>query len=205
MVVETHRAFEEIGKNFQQLHPHTLLYGGETIAILDGCLEAIWTPGHSPGHLCLYERRRRLLFSGDHMLENISPNIGWQPEEDPLGAYLESLRKTAELDIDLILPSHGPPFRGHREWIANAFAHHRERCDRILELLQGAPKAAHALVAELWIRPLSRFHYRFAIYEVLAHLEYLRRLGQVRRDDDRITHWSALAESPLVQQATARK
>lgn len=174
----THQAFAEISKNFQKLQPHTLLHGGESLATADGALEVIWTPGHSPGHLCLYDRQRRLLFSGDHILEHISPNIGWQPEDDPLGAYLHSLRIIAGLDVDLILPSHGAPFHGHREWIANTIEHHRERCDRILELLHAGPKTAHELVGELWTRPLSPFHYRFAVYEVLAHLEYLRRLAK---------------------------
>ena len=205
MVAKTHRAFAEIGKNFRELHPHTLLHGGEAIAIAEGILEIVWTPGHSPGHLCLYERRRKLLFSGDHILENLSPNVGWQPEDDPLGAYLQSLGKIAELDIDLILPSHGAPFSGHREWIANTVAHHRERCDRILELLKEAPKTAHTLAGELWTRPLSPFHYRFAVYEVLAHLEYLRRLQQVTTDNGKITQWSALPQPPLAQQLAARR
>ena len=199
LVARTHRAFAEIGKNFQELQPHTLLHGGETIATAEGVLEVIWTPGHSPGHLCLYDRQRRLLFSGDHILEHISPNIGWQPEDDPLGAYLQSLRTIAELDIDVILPSHGAPFRGHRGWIANTITHHRERCERILELLQAAPKTAHELVGELWTRPLSPFHYRFAVYEVLAHLEYLRRLEHVKSDGGKITQWFALAQPVIAR------
>ncbi len=197
-IAETHWAFAEIGKNFQELQPRTLLSGGETIAIEGGTLEVIWTPGHSPGHLCLYDAQRRLLFSGDHILEHISPKVGWQPEDDPLGAYLQSLRNIEALDIDLILPSHGFPFRGHREWIAGALAHHRERCDRILEFLNEGAKTSHELVCKLWTRPLSPFHYRFAVYEVLAHLEYLRRLEQVTPNRAKITQW-ALAEPAVAR------
>ncbi len=199
LIAQTHRAFAEISKNFEQLRPDTLLQGGETIATLDGALEAIWTPGHSPGHLCLYDRQRRLLFSGDHILEHISPNIGWQPEDDPLSEYLQSLRTIADLDIDLILPSHGSPFHGHREWIANTTAHHRDRCERILEVLRTGPKSAHELVGELWTRPLAPFHYRFAIYEVLAHLEYLRRLEHIKPDSGRIIQWFVPAQPVIAR------
>ena len=182
----------EIHKSFQRLHPDCLLSGGEKIQAAAGELEVLWTPGHSPGHVCLYGRERRVLFSGDQMLELISPNIGWQPERDPLSEYLSSLRVLARLEIDLILPSHGAPFSGHRAWIQRTVEHHEERCNRILVLLEGAPKNAATLVDQLWDRPLEPFHYRFAVFEVLAHLEYLERQNRVtQREQDGVVLWRA--------------
>jgi len=169
----------EIHKHFHSLKPDRMLLGGETIAASVGELEVLWTPGHSPGHVCLYGRERRVLFSGDQMLEQISPNIGWHPDHDPLGEFLDSLRKLERLEIDLILPSHGTPFSGHREWIRKTIAHHDGRCARILALLAGASRSAAELVNELWERSLTPFHYRFAVFEVLAHLEHLERQGKV--------------------------
>jgi len=126
------------------------------------------------------------------MLELISPNIGWHPERDPLSEYLNSLQELAELEIDLILPSHGAPFSGHREWIRRTIEHHEERCNRILSLLAGAPKTAATLVEQLWDRPLEPFHYRFAVFEVLAHLEYLERQNRVtQREQDGVALWRA--------------
>ena len=181
---------QEIHKNFQRLEPDILLNGGEKFLSAAGEMEVLWTPGHSPGHVCLYGRDRRVLFSGDQMLELISPNIGWHPGRDPLGEYLKSLRELARLEIDLILPSHGAPFSGHREWIQRTIEHHDQRCARILGLLRGASQTASALVNQLWDRPLEPFHYRFAVFEVLAHLEYLERQEKVRRLElDAVESW----------------
>ena len=172
----------EIHKHFHSLNPDLVLQGGEKLATAVGELEVLWTPGHSPGHVCLYGRERRVLFAGDQMLEQISPNIGWLPDRDPLGEFLDSLRELERLDVDLILPSHGAPFSGHREWIRKTIAHHAERCARILALLDGSSMNAAEVVDELWERTLIPFHYRFAVFEVLAHLEYLERQGKVARD-----------------------
>jgi glyoxylase-like metal-dependent hydrolase (beta-lactamase superfamily II) len=180
----------EIHQHFHNLKPDRVLQGGETIATAAGRLEVLWTPGHSPGHVCLYGREQRVLFAGDQILEQISPNIGWLPDRDPLGEFLDSLRELERLDVELILPSHGAPFSGHREWIRKTIAHHAERCARILALLDGASKSAADVVNELWERTLIPFHYRFAVFEVLAHLEYLERQGKVAQiPGDPIVRW----------------
>jgi len=174
-------ASSEVGKSFHKLEPDVVLQGGERIPSAIGDLEVIWTPGHSPGHVCLYGRERRVLFAGDQMIERISPNIGWHPGHDPLAEYLASLDRLARLEIDLVLPAHGSPFSRHREWIRKTAEHHAERCARILAALDGRTKSAADLVPGLWERPLLPFHYRFAIFEILAHLEHLERQGRVSR------------------------
>jgi glyoxylase-like metal-dependent hydrolase (beta-lactamase superfamily II) len=189
-----HSAMFDIQQSFERITPDRLLSGGETIAAADGVLEVIWTPGHSPGHVCLYDRERRLLISGDHILQHISPNIGWQPEHDALGEFLSSLDRIAALDVDLILPAHGAPFSGHREWVLKTQEHHAERCTRIAELLDGGATTAHQIAERLWNRHLSPFHFRFAIFEVLAHLEYLERRGVLRADrSGPVYHWARIA------------
>ena len=171
---EIERAFREVRKSFHRLDPDWLLAGGESL----GPLQFLWTPGHSPGHVCVYNPAQRVLFSGDHLLERITPNIGWHDGRDALGDYLESLDRIAPLEIDLILPSHGGPFSDHRARIDGVRRHHEERCAAILRHL-GRPKPAHELVLDLWGDTLAPFHYRFAVFEVLAHLEYLGRRGSV--------------------------
>jgi len=156
-----------------------LFNGGEELPTALGPLEIVWTSGHSPGHICLYSRPHRLLFSGDQIIENITHNIGWHPGRDMLAECLESLDRLAALDIDLILPSHGDPFSGHRAWIAETVGHHRERCDEILNLLEQSPRTAHQMVGVMWRNRLSPINHHFAIFEVLAHLEHLRRQGKV--------------------------
>jgi glyoxylase-like metal-dependent hydrolase (beta-lactamase superfamily II) len=178
----------EVQQSFERLTPDRLLCGGETIPIAEGALEVVWTPGHSPGHVCLYDRARRVLISGDHILEHISPNIGWQPGRDALGEFLSSLERVAALDVDLILPSHGAPFRGHREWVRKTHEHHAERCARIVELVGSGSDTAHLITGKLWNRHLTPFHYRFAIFEVMAHLEHLERRGVLRADRSENVH-----------------
>ena len=181
-------------ESFRRLDPDVPLSGAESIDTAHSALEVIWTPGHSPGHICLYDRARKALLSGDHVLEHISPNIGWQPDHDALGEFLLSLDRIGELEVDLILPSHGAPFTGHRAWVERTRAHHTDRCNRILALLEGGARTAHDLTEGLWNRPLSPLHYRFAIFEVLAHLDYLSRRERVRSvRDDQVTQWFVAA------------
>jgi glyoxylase-like metal-dependent hydrolase (beta-lactamase superfamily II) len=186
------RHFRDIRRNFYELTPDRLLCGGEEIETAEGPLEALWTPGHSPGHLCLYSRGRKILFSGDQILERITPNIAWHPERDTLGDFLTSLERLREIEVDLILPSHGPPFSGHRAWIAQTAAHHAERCDEIAGLIAETPRTAFGLVGELWRKPLSPINHHFAVFEVLAHLEYMRRLGRAHASTgEGAINWSA--------------
>jgi glyoxylase-like metal-dependent hydrolase (beta-lactamase superfamily II) len=190
IIAEIRGSSNEIHKHFHNLTPDRVLQGGERIATAVEELEVLWTPGHSPGHVCLYGRERRVLFAGDQILEQISPNIGWLPDRDPLGEFLDSLRELERLDVELILPSHGAPFCSHREWIRKTIAHHAERCARILALLDGASRSGAEVVNELWERTLIPFHYRFAVFEVLAHLEYMERQGKVARiAGDPIVRW----------------
>ena len=170
--------------SLQSLNPDQVFEGGETIETEHEVYEVIWSPGHSPGHICLYARRAKLLFSGDHILTDITPNISWQPGRDTLDDFLASLRKLEPYDIDLVLPSHGEPFDGHREWIADTMRHHEDRSNAIAALLERRPQSAHELMAGIWPGRFGPFHYYFAVFEVLAHLEHMRRNGKVRADGE---------------------
>jgi glyoxylase-like metal-dependent hydrolase (beta-lactamase superfamily II) len=186
------RHFLGVRKSFHELAPACLFSGGEEIPTAIGRLRVVWTSGHSPGHICLYQPERKVLFSGDQILENITPNVAWHPDRDMLAEFLESLERLAEMDVDLILPSHGKPFRGHRAWIEQTIGHHRERCEEILGLVEQSARTAHGLVGELWRRPLSPINHHFAVFEVLAHLEYMQRQGRVRsREENGALAWHA--------------
>ncbi len=185
-----HDHFLALRKNFHPLSPDQLLEGGEEIPTALGPLQVLWTPGHSPGHVCLYSSAHRLLISGDQILPKITPNISWQPESDTLAGFLQSLEELKRLDVDLIVPSHGQPFSGHRAWIENTTLHHKERCIEIRGLLD-QPRTAHALVGTLWQKKLSPINHQFALLEVMAHLEFMRRLGQIKgASNDGIFHWT---------------
>jgi len=188
-------AFDSVRHVFQPLEPDRLLYGGETISTTIGPLETIHTPGHAAGHLCLYQRGRRLLLSGDHILTNITPNISWISGRDMLGEYHDSLDRVAPLEVDEILPSHGKPFTGLLPWIADSKRHHEERCQMICAALNGGGRTARDILPALWDRDFNAWNLRFALFEVLAHLEHLARRNRVRPiggtspDEGRILYW----------------
>jgi glyoxylase-like metal-dependent hydrolase (beta-lactamase superfamily II) len=165
---------------FRAHHPDLLLEGGEAIPFRGGRFEVVWTPGHTPGHVCLYSPEIRTLISGDHLLQKITPNIAWHPQDDMLAKFLASLELLLPYDIDVVIPSHGAKFEDHRAVISGIAQHHEERCAAILEQITAAPMTAHELVLALWRRKLSLFHHNFAVFEILAHLEYMARRGQIR-------------------------
>lgn len=153
-------------------------------------------PGHSPFDVVFHDRRDGLLVSGDHLLgaTSSSPYLHCPPgapdplaaaerdEVSPLPDYLESLRRTAALEVSVVLPGHGAQFGGHRELIASRLAGHRSRRGRLAARLE-RPLCAAEVVAELWPRlPLDRVYVAFS--EVLGQLELLAREGLVARQDD---------------------
>lgn len=92
----------------------TLLKDGDELKTSDYTFTVIKTPGHSPGHTCFYEPKTKLIISGDHLLENTTPSvIKWRKKTNPLHDYIESLKKVRRLDVDMVLPGHGNPFKTH--------------------------------------------------------------------------------------------
>jgi len=174
------------------VEPDRTLEDGERIPVDGGELHTLWTPGHSPGLVTFWWPERRLYFSSDHMIEKITPNIGLHRHSpaNPLGDYLASLERLKALEIDKILPSHGHPFAGHRQWIAATAEHHRARCERMETAVAGQARTAYEVAGVEWGSQLSPLSQRFAVAEALAHLEYLRRLGRVESDrEDGVVKW----------------
>jgi glyoxylase-like metal-dependent hydrolase (beta-lactamase superfamily II) len=167
----------------------TPLREGECLSVGRYRLRCVETPGHTPGHLCLYEPEARLLFSGDHILDSITPNISaWAQEQDPLGDFLASLDKVAAYDIALVLPGHRRPIPDPSRRIAELKAHHRARMAEVLEILARGPRTAYQVAAEMrWSISYARWEefpapqQWFATGEALAHLLHLERSGRVAR------------------------
>ena len=158
------------------------LLSGETELIV------IETPGHSPGHCCLYEPNKRILFSGDHLLKEITPNVSlWSEEVDVLNLYLTNLKRLTELEVKIVLPGHGDPFSEFEKRIGELERHHAERCNEILNLVKNRPLTAYEIaslmrwdVKEKW-DDLPTFQKWLGVSEVLAHLIYLERQKKIKR------------------------
>lgn len=150
----------------------------------------IHTPGHTPGHLCLYEQSRKIFISGDHILGDITPNISaWDDAENPLLQYLQSLDKVLEMEIELILPGHRRLLTDSRKRIGELKRHHHERLKEVSAIVKAAGEdSAYQIASQMewdieapdWERfPITQKW--FAIGEAIAHLRYLEEEGVIGR------------------------
>ena len=172
------------------LLPDTTLQGGEVISAGSFNFKVLWTPGHSPGHICLYEPIKKILISGDHILPTITPVIELHPKsgDNPLDDYIASLNAVKPLDVNLVLPGHGKPFNGLQPRIEEIIQHHKQRNSAILETMGAEPKTAYQIANEItWmperggvsLQDLAPGDKIMAVSETLAHLESMRFGGAV--------------------------
>ncbi len=170
------------------------LKGGEEFESVTGRWKVIPTPGHTPGHVTLYDVRRKVLISGDHLLPNETSNVSYYPVEgyDALRSYLQSLVTTESLGPELVLPAHGEPFRNVKGRIDYLFAHHRKR---LAEAMTGAGKGNDLIgVARniSWSRgnfdTLGTIDRWLAVLETHAHLHFLIDEGfvEARREGEKV-------------------
>jgi glyoxylase-like metal-dependent hydrolase (beta-lactamase superfamily II) len=173
------------------------LEDGERIAAGGRTLTVLSRPGHSPTDTLFHDESDGLLVAGDHLLERISSNplAQWpvgagEPERAarapdrrrPLVDYLESMRRTAELDVSVVLPGHGDPFEDPRALVTRREQLHHRRARKILASLE-EPATATQIASRLWRHvPVAEAY--LALSEALAHLDLLESDGLVRRNED---------------------
>ncbi len=165
-----------------------VLRDGEGMSFRDRTLHVHHRPGHSPTDTVFHDRERRILIAADHLLGHISSNplITRPPEgsrERPqaLVTYLESLKATREMDVELVLPGHGDPVTEHRALIDERFALHRRRADKIHRLLVERPRTAYEIAQALWGNIAVTQAY-LTLSEVLGHVDLLLNDGRVQED-----------------------
>lgn len=173
--------------------PTLQLDGTETIEMGGRTLRVEWTPGHSPGHVCLFDPETRLLFAGDQLLPDVSPNIGLHPQStpNPLDDYVASLRRLAAFDPVLALPAHGRPFETVRARVDELIHHHERRKERILDVIGDGELDGWQVATAIWGRRDDLLDMRLALQEGLAHLQSLSGQGLLVKwaDPARVT-WS---------------
>ncbi|MDQ2923384.1 MAG: MBL fold metallo-hydrolase [Candidatus Dormibacteraeota bacterium] len=180
LLSNSQRALSQVVKTAE---PSVQLDGAELLQLGRRELRVEWTPGHSPGHICLYDRKEKLLFAGDHILPDVSPNIGLHPQStpDPLHEYLDGLRRIAAYDPALIVPAHGRPFTDAPARVKVLEAHHRRRLDQIVEIVDRGTKTGWEVALELWGPREHFYEKRLALQEALAHLQALAVDGRVEK------------------------
>lgn len=159
-----------------------LSYGGYDFEVVD-------IPGHTPGHIGLYEAEHKLFFCGDHILFTITPNITfWDFRQDSLAQYFASLRKAAALPIELLFTAHRELVSNHLARIEELLQHHEKRLAEVMAIMAQGEQTASRTAAQMhWdIRARSwedfpKAQKWFATGEAAAHLEYLVNQGRLQR------------------------
>lgn len=165
-------------------------------------LSAIWTPGHTPGHICFFDGERNLMLTGDHVLPRITPNISPAPgvEDDILGEYLSSLLLLSDYADAEVLPAHEYRFIGLGQRIRDLRHHHSVRLAEVIDVIRTKPGANTVTVTEglHWSRPWSEMHgmRRFAIGEAYAHLVHLEHIGHIVNKGVDVDAWYLIRDLP---------
>jgi glyoxylase-like metal-dependent hydrolase (beta-lactamase superfamily II) len=179
-----------LGRSQAAARADRLVQDGEHLKMGQFDLECLLTPGHSPGHMCLYDRQRQILISGDHVLPNETPNIGFsmKPGSNPLADYLAGLQKVAALPTRLVLPAHGAMFTNLVGRVREIEEHHRVRLSQMLAAVQQGKNNAYQVAASVpWtddavtILELDTVSKFFALAETNAHLELLVSRNSITR------------------------
>ena len=186
-ISHSHPGFKFRSKD--QLNFH-ILKEGNTTSISDFKFTCVETPGHTKGHMCLYEPDKKILISGDHILNDITPNILlWSGEWNPLKEYLKSLDKVYELDIEIVLPGHRGIFRNCKERIQELKHHHYKRLEEIASILEKGRRNAFQVASRMsWDNIYDSwdlfpvFQKWFATGEAMSHLKYLVEEGIVLKE-----------------------
>lgn len=170
------------------------VHDGERILLAGTEFQVIHTPGHTKGLCCLYIPDKEIIFTSDHILFDITPNIQyWYHMPDALERYLQSLDKVYDLPVRLALPGHRKGDTSIASRIDALRRHHASRLDEVLQAAAAHPGAtafelASCLSWSMRGRSWAEFpptQKWFAMGETLAHIEYLLHHGQlIRREID---------------------
>lgn len=173
----------------------SLLKNGDTFTIGNITFECVEVPGHTPGHMCLYIREQEIMFLGDHVLYDITPNVmEWPNVTNSLGKYLDSLSRIKAYPVKLALPAHRGKNReiSLEKRIDDLIIHHEKRLEEVREILrekgklnsyQIASRMRWSLRQRNWLTAPKQQKW-FAMGEARAHIMYLLALGEVVKEDN---------------------
>jgi glyoxylase-like metal-dependent hydrolase (beta-lactamase superfamily II) len=184
--------------------PDVELSDGIPVPDTGGALVPIHTPGHTVGHLCFHDRERGALFTGDHVLPKVTPNVALRPGSapDPLRDFVQSLHR---LDFagerDLVLPGHEWSFDRLSVRLDALRRHHEERLREVAAAVRAGRHTVWEVAGAIsWARPFPAFtprSLRSALAETYSHLVRLSEEGQLERRAGVPERWTAAASAGI--------
>ncbi|HEX6582137.1 MAG TPA: MBL fold metallo-hydrolase [Thermoleophilaceae bacterium] len=142
-----------------------------------GPFTAVATPGHSADSVCLIFGRA--CFTGDTVLGSGSVFIA--PGEGSLSAYLDSLRRLRELDLEVLCPGHGPYVRDPAAKLDEYISHRLDRERRLIEALDSGLRTRDELLDAVWSEAPAELRPAAAL-TLAAHLEKLNEENRLPPD-----------------------
>ncbi len=176
--------------------PDVLLQDGQRPDVPGWDLTAVWTPGHTPGHLCFWEDRHRLLLAGDQVLPRTAVVVREPrgPLDDPLGDYLASLDRLEQMRPDEVLPAHEHRYSDLSGRVGELREYHASRIASTVETLRQGPATAWEIADRLRSRgPLAElrgFPLHALVTRTLAMLAHLRQQGFAEEAPGPPPHWT---------------
>jgi len=171
--------------------PDQIFHDGDELQFGKSKLQIIWTPGHSLGHVCVFDPVHEHLFAGDHILSRITPHIGnFQADtlleekfnfENILDHYLKSLDRIDKLNPKINFPAHQEVIYNPHERILEIKAHHQNRLNEISRIIKDTPMTPFAISQIHFGTDLDPINAFLALNETVGHLIYLEYQGKVKR------------------------
>jgi glyoxylase-like metal-dependent hydrolase (beta-lactamase superfamily II) len=162
------------------------LRAGEEIALGRGTARVVHAQGHADYQYMLHDECRGILFAADHVLLRITPNIGLWPESlpHPLARYLKSLSGMRGMNVNLVLPGHGPVFHDLEGRIDELLHHHEQRLEVMQAEIKDRPRTPFEVSGAVFRETLTLYERCFALAETLAHLDHLALEGRAERIEE---------------------
>ncbi|MBM4385100.1 MAG: MBL fold metallo-hydrolase [Deltaproteobacteria bacterium] len=168
-----------------------VLAEGDRIDLGEFTLEVVATPGHCDDHIVFIERDLGLIFSGDHLLTDISPvpllhvPPPGQERRPSLITFMRSLAKAEALHAEATYPAHGDVIWDHKKLIAGYRLHHERRKLQIARRLGQRVMTPYELGAEIFPKYFRDPRQSFLVMsEVVGHLDLLIEDGTCAWEDD---------------------
>jgi glyoxylase-like metal-dependent hydrolase (beta-lactamase superfamily II) len=175
------------------------LADGELLEFASRNWRVLHRPGHSPSDTVFWDENSGELFGGDHLIKHISSNpllskpLNELSVERPraLMSYMDSLRRTREMELSVVFAGHGEPVGDHRGLIDERMRMHERRADKLNALIAKEPRNAYELAQEMWgnVAVTQAF---LTLSEVLGHVDLLiDECRVVEREENGVVHFEA--------------